>query len=67
MPNNYSVVNDSVNQGIPAIKLARRSPVAKSLQEIAYELTHDTASKESPLKKLFSFKKNYEPKQTIRE
>lgn len=67
VPNNYSVVNDSVNQGIPAIKLARRSPVAKSLQEIAYELTHDTASKESPLKKLFSFKKNYEPKQTIRE
>lgn len=55
VPNDYSVVTDSVNQGIPAINLARRSSVAKSLQEFAHELSHGDASQKNLLKKLFSF------------
>lgn len=54
IPNDYSVVAESVNQGIPVAKLARRSAVAKSLQEIARELTQ--GNEHSGLfKKLFSF------------
>jgi pilus assembly protein CpaE len=54
VPNDYAVVTRAVNQGIPAIKLARRSAVAKSLQEIAHELSR-TAGETSLLRKLFSF------------
>ncbi|HET7061329.1 MAG TPA: AAA family ATPase [Nitrosospira sp.] len=54
VPNDYAVVTRAVNQGIPAIKLARRSVVAKSLQEIAHELAR-TAGQASLLRKLFSF------------
>lgn len=54
VPNDYTVVTRSVNQGIPAIKLARRSPVAKSLQEIAHELSHSTGQG-SLLRKLLTF------------
>lgn len=54
VPNDYAVVTRAVNQGIPAIKLARRSLVAKSLQEIAHELSR-TAGQASLLRKLFSF------------
>jgi len=54
VPNDYMVVTRAVNQGIAAIKLARRSPVAKSLQEIAHELSH-TAGQASLLRKLFTF------------
>jgi pilus assembly protein CpaE len=56
VPNDYTVVTGSVNQGIPAIKLAPRSPVAKSLQEIARELSHG-AGQGSLLKKWFAFQK----------
>ncbi|HNP52004.1 MAG TPA: AAA family ATPase [Nitrosomonas nitrosa] len=54
VPNDYSVVAESVNQGIPVIKLARRSTVAKSLQEITRELTQGN-EQNGLLKKLFSF------------
>jgi pilus assembly protein CpaE len=56
VPNDYTVVTGSVNQGIPAIKLAPRSSVAKSLQEIAHELSHG-AGQGSLLKKWFAFQK----------
>ncbi|ABB75646.1 pilus assembly protein CpaE [Nitrosospira multiformis ATCC 25196] len=54
VPNDYAVVTGSVNQGIPATKLAPRSPVAKSLQEIAHELCRG-AGQGNLLRKLFAF------------
>jgi pilus assembly protein CpaE len=54
VPNDYKAVTASVNQGVPAIKLDRRSPVAKSLQEIAHGLSHG-AGEGSLLRKLFAF------------
>ncbi|MBA4143281.1 MAG: AAA family ATPase [Nitrosospira sp.] len=54
IPNDYDTVTSSVNQGVPAIKLNRRSPVAKSIQEIAHELSHG-AVRGSLLRKLFTF------------
>ncbi|MDV6343374.1 AAA family ATPase [Nitrosomonas sp. Is37] len=54
IPNDYSIVVESVNQGIPVVKLARRSPVAKSLQEIAQELARRNVQS-GLLRKLFSF------------
>jgi len=56
VPNDYTVVTRAVNQGIAAIKLARRSPVARSLQEIAHELSR-SAGQESLLRKLLAFGK----------
>lgn len=55
VPNDYTVVNRAINQGIPAIKLARRSPVARALQEIAQELSR-SAGQTSLLRKLFAFR-----------
>jgi pilus assembly protein CpaE len=54
VPNDYAVVTSSVNQGIPATKLAPRSAVAKSLQEIAHELCRG-AGQGRLLRKLFAF------------
>jgi pilus assembly protein CpaE len=54
IPNDYSVVAESVNQGIPVTKLARRSAIAKSLQEITQELTRNNVHG-GLLKKLFPF------------
>lgn len=54
IPNDYGIVAESVNQGIPVSKLARRSAVAKSLQEITQELARSSAP-DRLLKKLFSF------------
>lgn len=54
VPNDYSIVNRAVNQGVPVIKLARKSPVARSLQEIAHELSRN-AGQESLLRKLLTF------------
>lgn len=54
IPNDYSVVAESVNQGIPVTKLARRSAVAKSLQEMAHELVKSNEYS-GLLRKLFSF------------
>jgi pilus assembly protein CpaE len=38
IPNSYSAVAASVNQGVPVIKLAPRDPVSKALEEMAHEL-----------------------------
>ena len=38
-PNDYDAVSDSINQGVPATKLARHSAIARSLREFAESLT----------------------------
>jgi pilus assembly protein CpaE len=38
IPNSYSAVAASVNQGVPVIKLAPRDPVSKALEDMAHEL-----------------------------
>jgi pilus assembly protein CpaE len=43
IPNGYDVVTDSVNQGIPVLKLARHSGVAKSLVDFAQQLAERPA------------------------
>lgn len=54
VPNDYDVVAESVNQGIPATRLAPRSVVARSIQDIARELSGANQEKRS-LRKLFAF------------
>lgn len=54
IPNNYSVVEESVNHGVPVVKIARRSPVAKMLLEIGAELGENNEQGGRWLKKLFS-------------
>ncbi len=54
VPNNYSVVDESVNHGVPVYKLAPRSPVAKVLQEISRELNQSGKDQGRWLKKLFT-------------
>lgn len=44
IPNDYEAVVDSVNQGIPVIKLARSSQVAKKLSAFAVQLDDRPAS-----------------------
>jgi pilus assembly protein CpaE len=41
VPNHYSVVADSVNQGIPVSRIAPRSPVTLALTEIAHAITRE--------------------------
>ncbi|MFA5170676.1 MAG: AAA family ATPase [Sulfuriferula sp.] len=45
VPNSYSAVSASVNQGVPIMKIAPRDPVTKSLQEIAATLGSNPHSK----------------------
>lgn len=52
IPNNYSVVEESVNHGIPVIKSAKRSSISRKLLEISSELGGKN-SREGWLKKLF--------------
>ena len=52
--NDYDVVAESVNQGIPITRLAQRCPVARSIQDIVHELGVTSNEKRS-LKKLFAF------------
>ncbi|MGG7054683.1 AAA family ATPase [Nitrosomonas sp. ANs5] len=54
VPNDYDVVAESVNQGIPVTRLAPRSVVARSIQDIARELSGVNQEKRS-LRKLFAF------------
>ncbi len=42
IPNNYDVVNESINQGVPALKLARSSSIGKALAEFVNQLTEAT-------------------------
>lgn len=39
IPNNYEVTNESINQGVPALKLARSSNIGKSLADFVNQLT----------------------------
>lgn len=43
VPNHYETVAASVNQGVPILKLARNSPVAKALQQLSAELVEQNA------------------------
>lgn len=43
IPNNYEVVNESINQGVPALKLARNSSIGKALAEFVNHLTEAAA------------------------
>jgi pilus assembly protein CpaE len=51
IPNNYAVVQESLNHGVPVIKSARRSSVSKILLEIGAELGEDNVQ-QSWFKKL---------------
>lgn len=39
IPNNFEVTNESINQGVPALKLARNSNISKALAEFVNKLT----------------------------
>ncbi|MEK6736499.1 MAG: AAA family ATPase [Pseudomonadota bacterium] len=54
VPNNFSVVDESVNHGVPVFKLAQRSPVAKAIQEISSELSQSTEQQGRWFKRIFS-------------
>lgn len=54
VPNDYDTVAESVNQGVPVIRLAQRSAVTKAIQEIATELGGKRLEKRS-LRKLLGF------------
>lgn len=43
IPNNYEVVSESINQGVPALKLARSSNIGKALAEFVNQLTEAAA------------------------
>jgi pilus assembly protein CpaE len=52
IPNNYLVVEESVNHGVPVIKSAKRSTIGRMLSEISAELGGNNAQ-EGWFKKLF--------------
>jgi pilus assembly protein CpaE len=39
IPNNFEITNESINQGVPALKLARSSNISKSLADFVNQLT----------------------------
>ena len=39
VPNDYLAVTDSVNQGVPVLRLSRTAPVSRSLAELVETLT----------------------------
>ncbi|NBQ69915.1 MAG: response regulator receiver protein, partial [Nitrosomonadaceae bacterium] len=54
IPNNFSVVDESVNHGVPVHKLAPRSPIAKAVEDIGNELSQNTEQQQRWFRKLFS-------------
>lgn len=44
IPNNFEVANDSINQGVPVLQLARNSTIAKALTEWVGRLVDTTAT-----------------------
>lgn len=54
IPNNFSVVDESVNHGVPVFKLAPRSPIAKAVEDISNELSQSSEQQERWFRKLFS-------------
>ncbi|HRQ05293.1 MAG TPA: AAA family ATPase [Nitrosomonas halophila] len=55
VPNDYDVVAQSVNQGIPVMRLAPRNAVARAVQEMANELGGGAQSAKRSLRRLFAF------------
>ena len=51
IPNNFEVANDSINQGVPVLQLARNSAIAKALNEWVGRLTDATISVASAVNK----------------
>ncbi|CAN7254996.1 AAA family ATPase [Massilia sp. LjRoot122] len=62
VPNHYETAAASVNQGVPILKLAKKSPIAKALDELAHVLAGDDAAvKESWLSRLLKKTKRTAP------
>lgn len=56
IPNNYALVEESVNHGLPVIELAKRSPITKALEEMACELNNSPETENHHwIKKIFAF------------
>ncbi len=57
IPNNFEVANDSINQGVPVLQLARNSTIAKSLTDWVNRLVDTTiagtASKSGLIRRIF--------------
>lgn len=56
IPNHYSAVTDSVNQGVPVYKFAKSSPVTKALILLAEKITGVALQEKSLMASLFSKK-----------
>ena len=54
IPNNFSVVDESVNHGVPVFRLAPRSPIARAIEDIGNELSQNTEQQLRWFRKLFS-------------
>lgn len=54
IPNSFAAVAQSVNQGVPVIKLARRDPVSRELHGVAHDLVHGIGQGGGWLRNLFS-------------
>jgi pilus assembly protein CpaE len=44
VPNHYEAAASSVNQGVPLMKMARSSPISKSLQELAMRISGEAGA-----------------------
>ena len=44
VPNHYEAASASVNQGVPIMKMAKSSPISKSLQQFAARITGETGA-----------------------
>lgn len=51
IPNNFEVANDSINQGVPVLDLARNSTIAKGLSDWVSRLADTVSSSGSPVTK----------------
>lgn len=47
IPNSYEAVSESVNQGVPIMKIAKHDPVTKALQEVAESLIEGSQTKKN--------------------
>jgi pilus assembly protein CpaE len=47
IPNSYSAVSASVNQGVPIMRISAHDPVTKALQGIAQDLSGESTAKRS--------------------
>jgi pilus assembly protein CpaE len=54
VPNNYEIANDSINQGVPVLQMARSSSISKSLAEWVNRLVEShTPSAGSIIRRIF--------------